>query len=915
MDGGGSDDDPGGAAAAPAAFTQLQDSTPLTSEVVLCSWCPTMDLCAVLAADGQLRLHRMNWQLLWAVVPDAQITAVAWRPDGRRLAAGHADGSISLFDIESGEVCSRRKAHYAAVARLAWAEGAGADAAGKAGRRRAVDGPPPPLRHKQLFAPPGAPDKPGAGGAGNGPAAGGGGGASAAGGQPRGSTGGGAGGGGGAGAGGDLYGAMLRCAAAEEQQQGAAAGAGWPDEPLGLDLLVASDARGRVSAWAHGEVQLLDAGAPAWEPAGGRGDEGGGGGAGAGRVLAVAAPEQLDQLYFLQQHPTGGLVLHASSLSGLHRHRADLQRCAALFGQVQSHLAAAQRGLAAAARDWRSAVSDMGRRMEQLESDLSDAGTAAPNPLGDLTLLLCTGAITQGLQQWLLSTLGEAGLRRLARQVDLAADGLHSELLNGVLPRLRLAVFALGEMRALAAAASGLQRLGLQPHDLEALELDGIRAMLRAERLRLVAGAAACHYRCFFSWLLRVLRALDAPGGETERQGGGGPAPGPEQLRDIRALLRGQLAHDTIGPELRNAPLDADDVARAEAALACGVPHEQLERLLQLLFPCRPEPDGGGDGGPWGGDDAAAPSDQGRGAPASALFAAASELRDAGADAEAARARPLVDLLQHLAEQAEAAFERPQQIISSDMICVAQLQLAPPEALPAAAAVSGSGSGGKGGVPIACAGAPLQQAAHEADRDAWFVCGLSAGGDCGSGRERLLVVRLQRRGGQQQDEGREGQRRPPASTRDSAGCSSSSGVAAEGCLIEAPPGCRFVDAAPYKGCQLAVLSQDADAATLALVDLLGAPWTPISLAPGAPSALQQCAPAATPLPALPARSRRLGRGALAPLAVSRQRGLACAVSDVLRAVVYDLEEDEEGEEGEEEDEEEEGDEDMDSGPE
>lgn len=88
-------------------------------------------------------------------------------------------------------------------------------------------------------------------------------------------------------------------------------------------------------------------------------------------------------------------MLHASSLSGLHRHRADLQRCAALFGQVQSHVAAAQRGLAAAARDWRSAMSDMRRRIEQLESDLSDAGTAVPNPLGDMTLLLCTGAITQ----------------------------------------------------------------------------------------------------------------------------------------------------------------------------------------------------------------------------------------------------------------------------------------------------------------------------------------------------------------------------------------------------------------------------------------------------------------------------------------------------------------------------------------
>lgn len=205
----------------------------------------------------------------------------------------------------------------------------------------------------------------------------------------------------------------------------------------------------------------------------------------------------------------------------------------------------------------------------------------------------------QGLQQFLLTTLGEAGLRRLARQIDLAASALHAVLLDAALPRLSLAAFALGEMRGLAAAAGGLQQLGLevrararpqfgwgavcrralpgmaacggtgarmgavtmrpagaprmrrreaqppapaagpprllypsptnqplravipvlpilqkpsQPHGVEALELCAVRALLRAERLRLVVGGAACQYRCFFSWLLRVLRMLDTQG-------------------------------------------------------------------------------------------------------------------------------------------------------------------------------------------------------------------------------------------------------------------------------------------------------------------------------------------------------------------------------------------------------------------
>lgn len=42
----------------------------LSSDIVLTCWCPTMDLCAVVSVDGQLHLHRMDWQQLWALSPE-----------------------------------------------------------------------------------------------------------------------------------------------------------------------------------------------------------------------------------------------------------------------------------------------------------------------------------------------------------------------------------------------------------------------------------------------------------------------------------------------------------------------------------------------------------------------------------------------------------------------------------------------------------------------------------------------------------------------------------------------------------------------------------------------------------------------------------------------------------------------------
>jgi WD40 repeat protein len=90
------------AAAGAAAFT-ITTELALSSDISIACWCPTMDLCAVVSADGQLHLHRMDWQLLWAVSPETLVTAVTWRPDGKEIAAGHANGAISILDVETGE--------------------------------------------------------------------------------------------------------------------------------------------------------------------------------------------------------------------------------------------------------------------------------------------------------------------------------------------------------------------------------------------------------------------------------------------------------------------------------------------------------------------------------------------------------------------------------------------------------------------------------------------------------------------------------------------------------------------------------------------------------------------------------------------------------------------------------------------
>lgn len=55
------------------SFTQLLDRG-ISAEARLASWCPTMDLLALVTTDGQLHLHRLNWQRLWSVVMETTVT-------------------------------------------------------------------------------------------------------------------------------------------------------------------------------------------------------------------------------------------------------------------------------------------------------------------------------------------------------------------------------------------------------------------------------------------------------------------------------------------------------------------------------------------------------------------------------------------------------------------------------------------------------------------------------------------------------------------------------------------------------------------------------------------------------------------------------------------------------------------------
>ncbi|XP_045824082.1 anaphase-promoting complex subunit 4 [Trifolium pratense] len=101
---------------------QLQFDKPLASQVKIAEWNPEKDLLAMVSDDSKILLHRFNWQRLWTITPGRCVSSLCWRPDGKAIAVGLDDGTLSLYDVENGKLLRSLKSHCAAIICLNWEE-------------------------------------------------------------------------------------------------------------------------------------------------------------------------------------------------------------------------------------------------------------------------------------------------------------------------------------------------------------------------------------------------------------------------------------------------------------------------------------------------------------------------------------------------------------------------------------------------------------------------------------------------------------------------------------------------------------------------------------------------------------------------------------------------------------------------
>lgn len=333
------------------SFTSLLDRG-LTAEGSLAAWCPTRDLLALATADGQLHLHRLNWQRLWWNSPEAPITgaraigsrlqqcvaicralqglvraycrsaaaaaacrrqpppacppslrpippallpALEWRPDGKQLVVGMEDGSVALLNAEDGEVALRASLLPGPVVSICWTEAA-TQAGQHQGSAATAAGQLAGDRTRRVFAPPPPPMPT--------PAAG-------------------------------LAAGYATCG---RSGSGAAA---WPPEPARLAVLACASADGKLALCSSllfplARLHLPDLfGAPQVS------------------VLRLAVAPSLQQLTVVwQEGPAGGARLATLSTCHVGAHAQQLHRLALAAGEVGRLLDGCRQSHAAAAKEW-----------------------------------------------------------------------------------------------------------------------------------------------------------------------------------------------------------------------------------------------------------------------------------------------------------------------------------------------------------------------------------------------------------------------------------------------------------------------------------------------------------------------------------------------------------------------------------
>ncbi|CAM0943614.1 unnamed protein product [Alopecurus aequalis] len=456
-------------AAASGTPFQLQFDKPIPFQIKLAEWNPEKDLLAMVTDDSKVLLHRFNWQRLWTISPGKSITSICWSPDGKVVALGTEDGLVLLHDVENGKMLRSIKSHDVAVVCLNWAEDEPLARTDKDDLLSYED------RTTRFFPP--APVMPRIGGLNSG------------------DTG-----------------------LADENEEAIQAFSSAFCQRF--NILSSGDKDGCIcfsifgifpvgkininkvaihvqSSGKRNSYQLQDA-----------------------SISKVSLSRNLHQLVLL----CPGKLISADNLSlsndksvGLHclhldtsifsNRKNELHQVSQQASSIQDLVEVVRASISMMSKQWSNAMNLFHEKFSALPSLITANGMESSSEDEFLSLLFGTRT-SPALHQFLVSSLGEAGLKRTAKAIESAGRELRIVVSEHLQPAVEIISFRLAELRGLARWRSRFQNIGLDEKLMDGVTERIGMLVVQVERFSRVAATVLYLFQNFFSWVLKCVKIL-----------------------------------------------------------------------------------------------------------------------------------------------------------------------------------------------------------------------------------------------------------------------------------------------------------------------------------------------------------------------------------------------------------------------
>ncbi|CAN6450184.1 unnamed protein product [Victoria cruziana] len=511
---------------------QLQFDNPVASEIKIAEWNPEKDLLAMVTEESKIVLHRFNWQRLWTTSLGKCITAICWRPDGKVLAIGLEDGSVSLHDVESGKFLKQVKLHKAAIVCLKWEiEDETGDLVGDKFRS---------IFHYEdrtsRFFPP-APRIPRISGVGD-------------------------------------PGSMENN---EDSNQ----------ELLNFSLqrfniLCSGDKDGCVCFSIFGifPIGCINIGDSVFHTSH---QQKCSCKLASASIQKVALSKDLCHLVLLcvgQLVSTDSLVEKAScshkeydqnglsylliNTSIFQNRKNELHQVAQQASNILELIEVVRVSLSLMHKQWSDALTNFHEKFRSLSSLIVDHGLDSSSH-EELLSLLCGARTSPAIHQFLVNSLGEPGLKRLSKSFDSTGKAMHLIISEHLQPAVEIIGFRVGELRALSRFRARYCTIGLDEKLIDHLEEKAGMLSIQVERLSRILAVTLLQFRNFFSWLSKCIKLMTEQSDQL-------PQPNSEL---VIVFLRSLFNHDPLAIHLKYSKqcpikVDAETMERMEELVMIG---------------------------------------------------------------------------------------------------------------------------------------------------------------------------------------------------------------------------------------------------------------------------------------------------------------------------------------------------------